>query len=244
MKWWFNRWKQPHRWDSPYYRDYYGYADDDPYRWRRILLKQVVISMALFGIFITFHEGEHWTAKMLNNGVRYVLNKEIDLVYLKERTGLDKYYPGNIDLSVFKNLPVMNKQKAAAVLAVPLEGKVVGNYGWRTDTNTKEQKFVEGIDWQAPVGTPVKAAADGRVKAVADSTQYGKTIILQHGNELETVYGYCTDITVQNGDPVTQGQVIAKTGRSQGSDLGRLYLEVRFQGQAIDPKSKMEIVGP
>jgi hypothetical protein len=241
MKWWFNKWKQQRRWDTPHYRDY-RYMDNDPFRYRRSILKQIVIAMALFGIFITFHDGEHWVAGIMNNGVRYMLNQHIDPVVLIEQAGLSKYSPGNIDLSVFKNLPVINKQKPEVTLIVPIDGKIVGDYGWRTFA--KEQIFAEGIDWDAPVGTSVKAAAQGQVKSVADSTKFGKTIIIQHGNDMETFYGNCTDILVHSGDLVTQGQIIAKAGKIKDTDRARLYIEVRVKGQAIDPKTKMNIVGP
>lgn len=240
---WFSKWKQSRRWDNAYYRDY-GYTDYDPYRWHRSLLKKTAISMAIFGVFVSFHGGEYWTAKMVDKGVHYVVNTNIDLAYLMERIGLAQYSRENIDLSVFKKLPIMNVNKSAPVLSAPLEGKVVGNYGWRTDTKTQEQKFHEGIDWQAPAGTPVKAAADGQVKAVSDSVTYGKTVILQHSGEVETVYGNCTDIIVKTGDPVTQGQIIAKTGKRTDGNEGALYMEVRQKGQAIDPKTKMNMVGP
>lgn len=243
MKRWFNKWKQPRRWDSPYSRDY-GYMDHEPSRWHRAILKQIVVAMALFGVFFSFHDGEHWIARMMDNGVRYILNKHIDPAALTERIGLSKYSPGNIDLSVFKNLPVINRKKTEEVLIVPVDGKVIGNYGWRVNPNMKEQKFHEGIDWDVPIGSPVKAVANGQVKTVTDSTQFGKTIIIQHSNDMETVYGYCTDILVKSGDPVTQGQIIAKVGKTKDADKAKLYLEVRVQGQAIDPKTKMNIVGP
>lgn len=241
MKGWLNKWKQPRRWDTPYYRDY-RYMDSDPFRYRRSLLKQIVIALALFGVFITFHDGEHWTARIMDNGVRYMLNQHIDPAAILEQAGLAKYSPGNLDISVFKNLPVVNKQKQEVALIVPIDGKITGNYGWRT--NTKEQKFAEGIDWDAPIGSPVKAAANGQVKSVAENTQYGKTIIIEHSSDLETIYGNCTDVSVRNGEHVTQGQIIAKAGKVKDVDMARLYLEVRVQGQAIDPKTKMNIAGP
>lgn len=241
MKWWSNKWKQQRRWDTPYYRDY-RYMDSESFWGSRSILKQIVIAMALFGIFITFHDGDHWIARIMDNGVRYMLNQHIDPAALIDRAGLTKYSPGNMDLSVFKNLPVLNKQKPEVTLIAPIDGKIVGNYGWRT--NAKEQVFAEGIDWDASVGTSVKAVAQGQVKSVADSAKFGKTIIIQHDNNMDTFYGNCTDILVQNGDLVTQGQIIAKAGKIKDIDMARLYFEVRVQGQAIDPKTKMNIVGP
>lgn len=239
MKQWLNKLKQP----RPYYRDY-GYMNNTPGRIWRMVFKQTVIAMAIFGVFITFHDGEHWMARGMDNSVRYMLNQYIDPAPLLERAGLSRYSPENIDLSVFKNLPLINKAKPGEVLIVPVEGKISSNYGWRPLPNSKEQKLFEGIEWDAAVGTPVKAAADGQVKVVADSTQFGKTIVIQHNSGLETFYGYCTDILVHNGDLVTQSQIIAKAEKIKDTNRARVYFEVRIQGKAVDPNTKMNIVGP
>lgn len=243
MKRWFGRWKQPRRWDNTYYRDY-GYMDSEPFWGRRSLWKQTVMAMTVFGVFISFHDGEHWLAKMMDNGVRYVLNQQMDITAILERTGLAKYVPGNLDLSVYKILPVIGKVQPKELLVVPVDGKVAGNFGWRVNASTQEQQFSEGMEWDAPAGAPVKAVANGQVKAVSDSAKFGKTIVLQHNGDMETVYGYCTDVLVQNGDPVTQGQNIAKAGKKKDAETGHIYLEVRVHGQAIDPRTKMHIAGP
>lgn len=240
---WFNRWKQPRRWDNTYYRDY-GYMAPEPLWGRRSLWKQTVMSVAIFGIFISFHDGDHWIAKMLDNGVRYALNQQMDTAAIIERVGLAKYLPGNTDFSLYKILPAISQGQPKELLVAPVEGKVAANYGWRVNANTQEQSFFEGIEWNAQVGAPVKAVANGQVKAVTDSAKFGKTIVLQHSGDMETIYGYCTDVLVQNGDPVTQGQNIAKAGKKKDADAGHLYLEVRVHGQAIDPRTKMNIVGP
>jgi murein DD-endopeptidase MepM/ murein hydrolase activator NlpD len=241
---WFAKWKQQRHWDSYYSRDY-GYADEYQQAWwRRAFLKKVVVAMALFGVFYTFHDGEHWVSQAADNGVRYILNKQIEPADIIERLNLSKYYPGNIDLSVFKNLP-LHTGKSQEMLTVPVEGKLAGNFGWRSMGATKEQKYFEGIEIEALPGTGIKAAASGQVKAVTDSAQFGKTVILQHSGDMETIYGYCTDIQVKNGDAVTQGQIIAKVGKPPiTADVNKVYFELRVQGQAVDPKTKLNNVGP
>jgi|GEM_PF-5029316 len=240
---WFSKWKQQRRWDSYYSRDY-GYTDACQHQWWKAFLTKIVVAAALFGVFYSFHGSEHWISQAADNGVRYILNKQIDPVDIIERLNLSKYYPGNIDLSVFKNLP-LKSSKPSEMLIAPVEGKLVGNFGWRGTGPTKEQKYFEGIEFEAPIGNVIKAVASGQVKTVTESTQLGKTIILQHGSNMETIYGYCTDIQVKNGDAVTQGQIIAKVGKPPTTaDVNKVYFELRVQGQAVDPKTKLNIVGP
>jgi hypothetical protein len=242
MKRWSGKWQQQRRWDQ-HYRDF-GYTDNYQQSWwqRAAILRKIVVSMALFGVFYTFHDGEHWLARMMDNGVRYILTKHVDPVELMERVGMSKY--SNIDLSVFKNLPPSVKNKPAETMIMPVEGKIVENFGWRVNANTKEQKYYEGIDWEASLGAPVKTVAAGQVKAVTDSTQYGRTIVIQHSGDMESIYGYCADILVKDGDVVTQGQIIAKVGKMTNTDMARLHFEIRIKDQAVDPKTKLNIVGP
>lgn len=245
MNRWFAKWKQQRRIDSYYSRDY-GYADAYQQSWwRGAFLKKVVVAMALFGVFYTFHDGEHWISQAADNGVRYVLNRHMDPMELVERLNMSKYSPGNIDLSVFKSLSLKGAGKTPEVLVAPVEGKLAGNFGWRGAGATKEQKFFEGMEFEAPLGTPIKAAAVGKVKAVTDSAQFGKTIFIQHGDEMETVYGHCADVLVKPGDAITQAQIIAKVGKAlDATTAPTVYFELRIRGQAVDPRTKLNIVGP
>ncbi len=69
-----------------------------------------------------------------------------------------------------------------------------------------------GIDYAAPTGTPVRAAADGTVVLAGWSGGYGRTVRIRHGRGLETVYGHLSRINVRNGQHVDQGALIGAVG--------------------------------
>ena len=92
-----------------------------------------------------------------------------------------------------------------------------------------------GIDWAAPAGTPVRAPAAGVVAFAGDRADYGRLVIIDHGNGLESWYGHCRRITVQAGVSVAAGQRIATVGSSGRATGPHLHFEIRSEGRQVDP---------
>lgn len=94
----------------------------------------------------------------------------------------------------------------------------------------------EGIDFDAPTGTPVRAADAGEVMYAGDQIRgYGNMIVIQHGSRLVTVYAHNSVLLVQPGDKVTRGQMIARVGRSGRATGPHLHFEVRDREIPRDP---------
>lgn len=92
-----------------------------------------------------------------------------------------------------------------------------------------------GIDFAAPIGTPVYAASSGTVLAAGPVSGYGKWVKLAHPGGSTTVYGHISGWTVTVGQPVTTGQVIAYTGNEGRSTGPHLHFETWSAGQPVDP---------
>ncbi|KIT14663.1 peptidoglycan DD-metalloendopeptidase family protein [Jannaschia aquimarina] len=88
----------------------------------------------------------------------------------------------------------------------------------------------EGIDYNAPAGAPVGAAADGRVAAITRDTDQVPILVLRHGDGLLTVYANIQDIRVDKGDTVRKGQRIASVGEGDF-----LHFELRQGLDPVDP---------
>jgi len=117
------------------------------------------------------------------------------------------------------------------------------DFGYRIDPFTGLRAFHEGLDFSASPGTPVVAAAAGKVVRAETHPQYGKLIEIDHGNGLVTRYGHNSELLVNVGDLVVRGQVIAtvgSTGRSTGSHL---HFEVRLNGVAQNPARFLKTAG-
>ena len=117
----------------------------------------------------------------------------------------------------------------------PVEGKLMSPFGGRTDPFSGEGAIHTGVDMQAPMGTPVVAAADGIVVYAEWESGYGRLVILDHGNGLQTYYGHLSHFEVVEGQEVRRGDVIAKSGASGRATSPHLHYEVRMGGTPVNP---------
>ncbi|GAB7537192.1 hypothetical protein BGC_34100 [Burkholderia sp. 3C] len=110
--------------------------------------------------------------------------------------------------------------------AWPVRGPILNQFD---DSKNK------GLNIGGTAGTPVKAAADGRVVYAGNGLRgYGNLIIIKHDPTYLTAYAHNRALMVKEGDSVTKGQKIAEMGNSD-SDRVMLHFEVRRQGKPVDP---------
>lgn len=121
------------------------------------------------------------------------------------------------------------------VFPVPNFKAVSSSYGWRTHPITKERAFHTGTDIPAPAGIPVLASADGVVTEAGRKGTYGNAVVIDHGSNVQTLYGHNSSLTVQAGETVTAGQMIARVGNTGRSTGPHLHFEVRHNGQYTNP---------
>lgn len=122
-------------------------------------------------------------------------------------------------------------------------GWLSSSYGWRIDPFTGQKGFHEGLDFPAAAGTPIVAAASGKVLFADVQAQYGKMVEIDHGNGLVTRYAHASMLFVKEGDLVVRGQRIAavgSTGRATGSHL---HFEVRLNGTPQNPTRFLQSAG-
>jgi murein DD-endopeptidase MepM/ murein hydrolase activator NlpD len=116
-------------------------------------------------------------------------------------------------------------------------GWISSRFGMRRDPFTGKQAFHRGLDFSLPVGTPVRATADGVVTAVEKQRGLGRLVKIDHGGGVETLYGHLQEAKVKHGEHVVRGQVIALSGSSGRSTAPHLHYEVRLGGRAVNPLS-------
>ena len=94
----------------------------------------------------------------------------------------------------------------------------------------------KGVDIRAIEGSAVRASRAGKVVYCDSQLKgFGKTVILDHGNNYQTVYSYNRDILVKVGDVVEQNTVIAKVGRTGRAREPSLHFEIRRNGEPQNP---------
>ncbi len=99
-----------------------------------------------------------------------------------------------------------------------------------------EPHFHTGVDMAAPLGTPVYAVLDAKAKVVSEQEQGGKYIILQHGENMNTLFAHLDSFSVSEGDTVEQGEKIGEVGNTGTHSTGpHLHFELIFDDIPLDP---------
>ncbi|OWT73005.1 MULTISPECIES: M23 family metallopeptidase [unclassified Achromobacter] len=122
--------------------------------------------------------------------------------------------------------------------SMPLEGYAYlsSSYGWRRNPVTGRYAMHEGVDFPAPRGTPIEAAAGGVVTEAGPESGYGNMLEIDHGDGMSTRYAHASELLVKKGDVVERGQIVARVGSTGRSTGSHLHFEVRLAGQPLDPK--------
>jgi murein DD-endopeptidase MepM/ murein hydrolase activator NlpD len=120
----------------------------------------------------------------------------------------------------------------------PIEGPYVvsSSYGWREDPFTGEDNYHYGIDFRAPLGTPVRATAAGVVSCVGERSDYGLMVTIDHGDGVETKFAHLESAQCREGESVHRGDIIGTLGSSGRSTGPHVHYEVRVNGVAQNPE--------
>ncbi len=117
----------------------------------------------------------------------------------------------------------------------PVNSRIASSFGRRMDPFSGEGTYHPGVDLEAPMGTPVRATADGVIRYAEWQSGYGKAIVVDHGSAIHTLYGHLSRFSVIAGQPVRRGEVIGYSGSTGRSSGPHLHYEVRVGGTPVNP---------
>lgn len=126
-------------------------------------------------------------------------------------------------------------------LAPPLDPLPAGGrFGARRVFNGEPRSPHSGADYSAPAGARVQAVGDGVVALTGDHFFAGKSVFLDHGDGLITMYFHLSEIAVEEGERVARGQRIGKVGSTGRATGPHLHFAVRWRGERVDPGMLLE----
>jgi hypothetical protein len=119
---------------------------------------------------------------------------------------------------------------------LPVRGKIVGRYGVKRMAGGEFLWSHKGVDLKVPEGTPVRAANSGEV-ILAEERFYlhGKTVIIDHGQAVITIYLHLKSMDVRKGDKVTKGQIIGRVGETGLATAPHLHWGLYVHSVPVDP---------
>lgn len=164
--------------------------------------------------------------KELSIGGEFIPPEKLTLSYVD-------YIKKDIDylFNTVKSIPV----------GTPLKGKINSSFGYRKDPFKSRSGFHSGLDIDANYGQHVVATADGVVTKASWHTNYGKTVIVKHKDNYETLYGHLSKLQVKEGQEVKVGDVIGKAGSTGRSTGTHLHYEVIKDGKRVNPKNFLSL---
>lgn len=121
----------------------------------------------------------------------------------------------------------------------PAAGRISGEFGSQRIYRGEPGAYHSGIDLAAPAGAEIRAPADGVVTLAASDAPFtleGHLLILDHGMGLTSAFLHCSQLLVQEGDTVAQGQVIGRVGMTGRATGPHLHWALTWQGRRLDPR--------
>ncbi len=118
---------------------------------------------------------------------------------------------------------------------LPIRSEVTSAYGTRRVYNGALKSFHSGLDLRAPVGTPIYAAAPGKVSLAKELFFTGNTVILDHGYGVMTLYAHMSELKVKAGDVLTAKQLVGLSGQTGRVNGPHLHWQAVIDGVKVNP---------
>jgi len=125
---------------------------------------------------------------------------------------------------------------------LPLDSKITSSFGNKRLFNGQLKSYHNGVDFRAPVGTPVFAANSGVVKLADDLFYSGKVVIIDHGNLIFTIYAHLSKFDVTSGQQIEKGQQLGLTGATGRVSGPHLHWGVKVHGAAVNPLQLIKVM--
>ena len=123
-----------------------------------------------------------------------------------------------------------------AFLTSPLEfSRITSGFGMRLHPIANQWRTHKGVDFGAPIGTPIRTVGDGVVEFASTQNGYGNVVEVKHRDGKSTVYAHMNSIGVKKGQSVSQGDTIGTVGRTGWATGPHLHFEFRINGEHHDP---------
>ena len=134
------------------------------------------------------------------------------------------------------NAPYVGADGFCSPVGVNWRSIVSSEFGYRIDPISGQSDGHSGMDLAVPQGTPVRAALPGTVIVAGYEATYGNYIMIEHANNLRTVYAHCSQLTARTGQEVQAGTVVALSGATGRVTGPHLHFEVRVNNQRTNPR--------
>jgi len=162
-------------------------------------------------------------------------NRSIDQFYALKDSAMSGVTTLAVDYNK-QNVTVKDWMRMAAAPSLwPIEGRIMSSFGERTDPFNGEGAFHRGVDISGDYGQSIISPAAGVVESVEVRNGYGKTVMVNHGNGITTLFAHMSAFAVTAGQHVRRGDTIGYVGLSGRSTGPHVHYEVRINDAPVNP---------
>lgn len=181
-------------------------------------------------------------AEQISNEIKELTDKEVVLsINEKTTTNIQEITTNTLEVAknnIIEKLDIDTSEEIANVNGVkiatlPVTGTITSRYAESSSIRSSKHT---GLDIAAPKGTEIKAVAKGTVIYAQRDGSYGNLVKIDHGNGVETWYAHTSKMLVTVGQEVKAGDVIALVGSTGNSTGPHLHLEIRINGEHVNPQ--------
>lgn len=195
---------------------------------RYILVKTAVAAAVVLLVALLYGGGYVWGRPVVE-ALQFIVSWNMDMQPLADRA-----IPAFRAAWEQGNILIANQDEGSKALLLPIDGRLINDYGMQTDNRSGQAQMHYGIDLAANEGSPVFAVLDGIVFEVSDR-QAVITVILDHDGGWQTVYKGLKEPLVKEGDPLQAGRRLGSLGPASAGEKPHLHFEIRYNGRPAAP---------
>ena len=182
------------------------------------------------------------TAEQIVNDIKEISSNEVILtINEKTTTNLEEMSTNTLEIAkenIIEKLDINTTEAISningiKIATLPVSGIISSRYGVSSSIRSSTHT---GLDIATKTGTPIKVVADGTVTFAEYSGSYGYLVKVKHDNGVETWYAHTSKMYVSAGQKVKAGDIIALVGSTGNSTGAHLHLEVRINGEHVNPQ--------
>ncbi len=195
------------------------------------MLKQAVLCLLLFIVALFIKVSPKPELDTARNGIKQLVNSQTDFTALPAQ--IAEWFQTNILHK--EGSETVRGGEVLTTMQLPVSGTLSSGFGLRSHPTDGVEKFHYGVDIAADEGKKIQCAATGAAVEVGESPDYGNYILVQHEEDIYTLYAHCQQVLPQVGDKIEAGQVIATVGMSGNATGPHLHFEIRSGSTWLDP---------
>lgn len=222
---------------------------DEGNRFGKVIIRQLVGALVLFVIILTCKSFSTPATEAVYTFCKNTINKEYD--YDATLNKIKSFSFADVQDKIVDEIETIRckvfndetfKETINKKFLPPMEGKVISKYGDSIILKNGKNDKNRGINIKANESAEVLSAYDGKVTKCGNDNKYGKYVLIDHGEGIETLYSNLNAVLVKEGDEIKSKEAIGLIKNDENNSDAELHFELKYMGQNKDPMEYLSLL--